>query len=183
MKFAYFKLDAVVTDKYLSAYCEDVKPARERILCQLQSLLGAVGFKMVDAGCREVIEAVYFDYLPSDNWSSEVTNFLVDGKPLFCSIPDTCCIGGRIVAEQLKQADEKLKDYPPFDYWLCERLGVVDPLLSVFGDFSLWKPCKSRCGNFILFRTPLNERGEVNGKIPDECIRIKHSESVALLEE
>lgn len=183
MKFAYFKLDAVVTDKYLSAYCADIKPSRERIFCKLQTSLGAVGFEVVDKGCYEVIEAVYFDYLPRDNWSSEVTNFLVDGKPLFRAIPDTCCIGGRIVAEDLKRAGEKLKDHPPFDHWLCERLRLVDPLLSVFGDFSLWRPCKSRCGDFILFRAPLNEQGEIRGKVPDECIRIKHSEYVALTEE
>ncbi|HGB3609921.1 TPA: DUF5420 family protein [Salmonella enterica subsp. enterica serovar Eastbourne] len=183
MKFAYFKLDAVITDKYLSTYCADVKPSRERIFCQLQASLGAVGFKVVDKGRQEVIEAVYFNQLPRDSWSAEVTALLVDGKPLFSATPDGSCVGGSMVAADLEQASEKLKDYPSFDRWLCQRLGVVDLLLSVFGGFSLWQPCKSRCGDFILFCVPLNERGEVRGKIPDECIRIKHSEYVALLEE
>lgn len=183
MKFAYFKLDAVVTDKYLSAYSADVKPTRERILCQLQTLLGAVGFKVVDKGRHEVIEAVYFNQLPRDGWSAEVTALLVDGKPLFSAIPDGSCVGGSMVAEDLKQACEKLKDYPPFDHWLCERLGVIDHLLSLFGDFSFWRPRNSRHSDVILFRVPLNERGEIHGKVPDECIRIKHSEYVALLEE
>ncbi|ENX2733356.1 DUF5420 family protein [Salmonella enterica] len=183
MKFAYFKLDAVVTDKYLSAYRADIKPSRERIFCELQTSLGAVGFKVVDKGCYEVIEAVYFDYLPSDNWSAEVTTLLVDGKPLFCARLDSKYVSGEVIAEELKQAGEKLKDYPPFERWLCEQLGVVDPLLSMFGGFSLWRPRNSRCGDFILFRVPLSERGEVRGKVPDECIRIKHSEYVALTEE
>ncbi|EAA4710331.1 hypothetical protein DPK85_15310 [Salmonella enterica subsp. diarizonae] len=183
MKFAYFKLDAVVTDKYLSAYSAGIKPSRERIFCELQTSLGAVGFKVVDKGCYEVIEAVYFDRLPRDNWSSEVTTFLVDGKPLFRATPDSSYVSGKVIADDLKQAGEKLKDYPPFDRWLCERLGVVDLLLSMFGDFSLWRPCKSRCGDFILFRVSLSEQGEIRGKVPDECIRIKHSEYVALLEE
>lgn len=183
MKFAYFKLDAVVTDKYLSAYCADIKPSRERIFCELQTSLGAVGFKVVDKGRCEVIEAVYFDYLPRGNWSAEVTALLVDGKPLFRASPDSSHVSGRVIAEDLERVCEKLKDYPPFDHWLCERLGLVDPLLSMFGDFSFWRPCKSRCGNFILFRVPLNEQGEIRGKVPDECIRIKHSEYVALREE
>ncbi|ELI2478488.1 DUF5420 family protein [Salmonella enterica] len=183
MKFAYFKLDSVITDKYVSMYKADIKPERSRILYQLQKATGAVGFKVVDKGRYEVIEAVYFNQLPRDSWSAEVTALLVDGKPLFSATPDGSCVGGSMVAADLEQASEKLKDYPPFDHWLCQRLGLVDPLLFVFGGFSLWQPCKSRCGDFILFRVPLNERGEVRGKIPDECIRIKHSEYVALLEE
>lgn len=183
MKFAYFKLDAVVTDKYLSAYCADVKPSRERIFCELQASLGAVGFKVVDIGRHEVIEAVYFNQLPRDSWSAEVTTLMVDGKPLFSATPDGSCVGGSAVAMDLEQASEKLKDHPSFDRWLCERLGVVDPLLFVFGGFSLWRPRKPRYGDFILFCVPSNERGEVRGKVPDECIRIKHSEFIAMTEE
>ncbi|EAM8418390.1 hypothetical protein AC527_14170 [Salmonella enterica] len=183
MKLAYFKLDAVTTNKYLSAYSADVKPARERILCQLQALLGAVGFKVVDKGRHEVIEAVYFNQLPRDSWSAEVTALLVDGKPLFSATPDDSCVGGSMVAEDLEQASKELKEHPPFDHWLCEQLGVIDPLLSLFGDFSLWRPRGSHHGDFLLFRVPLDERGKIRGKIPDECIRIKHSEYVALLEE
>ncbi|EJC3838724.1 DUF5420 family protein [Salmonella enterica] len=183
MKYAYFKLDAVVTNKYVSMYNADVKPAREHILCRLQTSLGAVGLKVVNKGHCEVIEAVYFNQLPGNSWSAEETVLLVDGKPLFSVTPDSSFVGGSMATEDLAQASEKLKNYPSFDRWLCERLEVVDPSLSMFRGFSLWRPCNSRCGDFILFRVPLDEQGKVRGKVPDECIRIKHSEYVALLEE
>ncbi|EMD3734353.1 DUF5420 family protein [Salmonella enterica] len=183
MKFAYFKLDAVVTDKYISVYNADVKPSRERILCQLQTSLGAVGFNVVDKGYSELIEAVYFDRQPRNGWSAEVTDLLVDGKPLFSATPDRICISGRGVAEDLEQACKKLKDCPPFEHWLCKRLGIDDPALTLFGGFSLWRMSFSRRDDVILFTVPLNKQGEIRGKVPDECIRIKHSEFVALREE
>ncbi|EDQ4122372.1 hypothetical protein AHM17_003095 [Salmonella enterica subsp. enterica serovar Sandiego] len=183
MKLAYFKLNDVATDKYLSAYIANVKPSRERIFCQLQASLGAVGFKVVDKGHCEVIEAVYFNRLPRDSWSAEETALLVDGKPLFSATPDSTCVSGRVVAENLEQACKKLKDCPPLDRWLCEQLEIIDPLLSLFGGFSLWRVSFSCRNDVILLTVPLNDQGEIRGKVPDECIRIKHSEYVAQREE
>ncbi|EAU4679367.1 hypothetical protein EAP58_14780 [Salmonella enterica] len=76
MKYTYFKLDPVVTDKYVSMYNADVKPERERTLCRLQTSFGAVGFKVTDGSFRVKIDGVYFDAAPERGWEQKTQTCL-----------------------------------------------------------------------------------------------------------
>ncbi|EMF8444307.1 DUF5420 family protein [Salmonella enterica subsp. enterica serovar Muenchen] len=181
MKYAYFKLDAVVTDKYVSMYNADVKPSRERILCRLQASLGAVGFKIIDGSLKVKIKGVYFDATPENSWETEDTDLLVEGKSLFLAVPDTSCVDGRILQEEIEQTEERLRAYPSFENWIFNKLGIVGLAGIFWHDRSAWLMAFSRKRDVILFQASLRE-GVVCG-VPDECIRIKHSEYVALLEE
>ncbi|EDR2522087.1 hypothetical protein QB18_004008 [Salmonella enterica subsp. enterica serovar Java] len=182
MKYAYFKLDAVVTNKYVSMYNADVKPAREHILCRLQASLGAVGFKVTDGSFRVKIEGVYFDTAPGRGWETEDTDLIADGKSLFLAVPDTSCVDGRLQQEEIEQAEERLKAYLSFENWIFNKLGIVGLAGVFWRDSSAWVMAFSRKRDVILFRVSVREGG-IRGKVPDECIRIKHSEYVALLEE
>lgn len=182
MKYAYFKLDAVVTDKYVSMYNADVKPSREHILCRLQASLGAVGFKVTDGSFRVKIEGVYFDTAPGRGWEAEDTDLLIGDKSLLLAVPDISCIDGRLLQEEIKRTEERLRAYPSFENWIFNKLGVAS-LAGIFWlDSSAWLIEFSRNRDVILFQASLFEGG-IRGKVPDECIRIKHSEYVALLEE
>ncbi|EEC6275503.1 DUF5420 family protein [Salmonella enterica] len=184
MKFAYFKLDSVITDKYVSMYKADIKPERSRILCQLQTATGAVGFKITDKGYNEVIDAVYFNHVPyGAAWEIMESGLFFDGYLLVSAVPDTEYASGRDVAEELERACQKLKNYPCFEHWLCEKLGVISKGMFMFGGYSAWKLVFSRDGSHILFRVPLDHEGKVRESIPVDCTRIKHSEYVALTEE
>lgn len=183
MKYAYFKLDSVVTDKYLSVYNADVKPSRERILCRLQTSLGATGFKVTDGPLRVKIKGVYFDKTPGNGWDAQSTSLLVDGKHLLLAVPDVSCADGRIVREEIEQAEEKLRDYPSFENWIFNKLELCDSGMSLWRNNSVWLMAFSHKHKVILFQSSLGYLGNVRGKVPDECIRIKHSEYVALLEE
>ncbi|EAU4679366.1 hypothetical protein EAP58_14775 [Salmonella enterica] len=68
------------------------------------------------------------------------------------------CIDGRLLQEEIRRAEERLRAYPSFEMEFSHNRDV------------------------ILFQASLFEGG-IRGKVPDECIRIKHSEYVALLEE
>ncbi|EEM8988976.1 hypothetical protein GL424_08215 [Salmonella enterica] len=182
MKYAYFKLDAVVTDKYVSMYNADVKPSREHILCRLLASLGAVGFKVIDGSFKVKINGVYFDTAPGCGWEAEDTDLLIGGKSLFLAVPDISCISGRLLQEEIRRAEESLRAYPSFENWIFNKLGIVG-LAGVFWcNSSAWVMAFSRKRDAILFRVSLCEEVAC-GKVPDECIRIKHSEYVALLEE
>ncbi|EEK9381607.1 hypothetical protein NIQ32_000625 [Salmonella enterica] len=62
------------------------------------------------------------------------------------------------------------------------KLGIAG-LAGVFWcNSSAWVMAFSRKRDAILFRVSSHEEVAC-GKVPDECIRIKHSEYVALLEE
>ncbi|EBQ9782438.1 hypothetical protein DMZ73_22605 [Salmonella enterica subsp. enterica serovar Inganda] len=182
MKYAYFKLDAVVTDKYVSMYNADVKPSREHILCRLQASLGAVGFKVIDGPFKVKINGVYFDTAPGCGWEAEDTDLLIGGKSLFLAVPDTSCVEGRLLQEEIRQAEERLRAYPSFENWIFNKLGIVGLAGVFWRASSAWVMAFSRKRDAILFRVSLRE-GVVCGKVPDECIRIKHFEYVALLEE
>ncbi|EOG5327779.1 DUF5420 family protein [Salmonella enterica] len=182
MKYAYFKLDAVVTDKYVSMYNADVKLAREHILCRLQASLGAVGFKVIDGSFKVKIKGVYFDAVPKCDWETEDTDLIADGKSLFLAVPDTSYVDGRLLQEEIEQAEERLKAYLSFENWIFNKLGIVGLAGVFWRDSSAWLMEFSRKHDVILFQVSLRE-GEVRGTVPDECIRIKHSEYVALLEE
>lgn len=182
MKYAYFKLDAVVTDKYVSMYNADVKPSREHILCRLQASLGAVGFKVIDGSFKVKINGVYFDTAPGRGWEAEDTDLLIGGKSLLLAVPDTSCVDGRLQQEEIEQAEERLKAYLSFENWIFNKLGIVGLAGVFWRDSSAWVMAFSRKRDAILFRVSLRE-GVVCGTVPDEGIRIKHSEYVALLEE
>ncbi|ECW3056346.1 hypothetical protein F3X21_00925 [Salmonella enterica] len=182
MKYAYFKLDAVVTNKYVSMYNTGVKPAREHILCRLQTSLGAVGFKVIDGSFKVGIKGVYFDAVPKCGWETEDTDLIADGKSLFLAVPDTSYVDGRLLQEEIEQAEERLKSYLSFENWIFNKLGVVGLAGVFWRDSSAWVMEFSRKRDVILFQVSLRE-GVVCGTVPDECIRIKHSEYVALLEE
>ncbi|EEF2248029.1 hypothetical protein C7X68_13945 [Salmonella enterica subsp. enterica serovar Infantis] len=182
MKYAYFKLDAVVTDKYVSMYNADVKPSREHILCRLQASLGAVGFKVIDGPFKVKINGVYFDTAPGCGWEAEDTDLLIGGKSLFLAVPDTSCVEVRLLQEEIRQAEERLRAYPSFENWIFNKLGIVGLAGVFWRASSAWVMAFSRKRDAILFRVSLRE-GVVCRKVPDECIRIKHSEYVALREE
>ncbi|EHI6832388.1 hypothetical protein J9423_004904 [Salmonella enterica] len=182
MKYAYFKLDAVVTNKYVSMYNAEVKPERERTLCRLQTSFGAVGFKVIDGSFRVKIEGVYFDTASGRGWETEDTDLLIGGKSLLLAVPDISCIDGRLLQEEIKRTEERLRAYPSFENWIFNKLGVAS-LAGIFWlDSSAWLIEFSRNRDVILFQASLFEGG-IRGKVPGECIRIKHSEYVALLEE
>lgn len=182
MKYTYFKLDSIITDKYVSMYKADIQPMRERILCRLQTLLGAVGFKVTDGSFKVGIEGVYFDKAPGNSWKTENTDLLVGGKSLFLAVPDVGCVGGSFLQEEIKETEEKLKSYLSFENWIFNKLGIVGMAGVFWRDSSAWLMEFSRNRDVILFQVSLRE-GEIRGTVPDECIRIKHSEYVALLEE
>ncbi|EAO0003187.1 hypothetical protein ETR85_15480 [Salmonella enterica] len=182
MKYTYFKLDPVVTDKYVSMYNADVKPERERTLCRLQASFGAVGFKVTDGSFRVKIEGVYFDAAPERGWEAEDTDLLTGGKSLFLAVPDMSCIDGRLLQEEIRRAEERLRAYPSFENWIFNKLGIVSLAGIFWRDSSAWLMEFSRNRDVILFQASLFEGG-IRGKVPDECIRIKHSEYVALREE